>query len=146
MNRKFLSEKGQGLVEYALIAVFVGMVVIGGLMAFGPNIKSIALSLMGSSGYSIDDGVLIVPGLGPTLTAVPTSTLPASTLPASTLPASTSTTAPTATSIPPTATATLACTPGSATAQNRNACIALSAQNNCMTFTYSAPTRLCSWP
>lgn len=65
MNRKVKNERGQGLVEYILIAVFVGIAVAGGLMAFGPEIKSIAEALMGSSGYSIDNGVLIVPGLGP---------------------------------------------------------------------------------
>lgn len=138
MNRKVKNERGQGLVEYILIAVFVGIAVAGELMAFGPEIKSIAEALMGSSGYSIDNGVLIVPGLGPTLTPFPSATLPASTLPAFT-----ATVSPTATLMP---TATPACTPGSAQVQNRNACIALSAQNNCSTFTYHAPSRTCAWP
>lgn len=49
-------EKGQGLVEYALILVLVAIVVIGALMALGPIINTVfgeinnSLSTVGGSG------------------------------------------------------------------------------------------------
>lgn len=53
-------EKGQGLVEYALILVLVGIVVIASLMILGPTIGSVFSNLNNSlSGLgvgTVDDG------------------------------------------------------------------------------------------
>ncbi len=77
MNSHFATNKrlkGQGLVEYAIIAALVGLVVAGALSVFGPQIKDAADNLLGELGYSVRDGVVIVPGIGPTLTpSVPIS-------------------------------------------------------------------------
>ena len=52
-------EKGQGLVEYALILVLVAIVVIGALTVFGPTISNtyseISAALGGSCQYSYDN-------------------------------------------------------------------------------------------
>ena len=40
-RRARLRERGQGLVEYALIIAFVVIVVVGGLVLLGPSINSI---------------------------------------------------------------------------------------------------------
>lgn len=92
MKRPFAKkkhEKGQGLVEYVLIAVFVGIALIAALTAFGPTIKATADELMAELGYSVRDGVVILPGVGPSLTpgtpiasSTPNTPLPA---PSSTL-------------------------------------------------------------
>jgi Flp pilus assembly pilin Flp len=74
MNRKFSTkrnEKGQGLVEYALLSVFVSIVLISVLTAFGPEIKVLATSLMDSftgGDFSVHEGELIIPGMSPSLT------------------------------------------------------------------------------
>ncbi|HST87484.1 MAG TPA: Flp family type IVb pilin [Ktedonobacterales bacterium] len=41
LDRMFGRERGQGLVEYALIIALVAVVVIGTLILLGPQIKSI---------------------------------------------------------------------------------------------------------
>lgn len=41
MNRKALRNRGQGLVEYALIIALVAIVVIGALILLGPQIATI---------------------------------------------------------------------------------------------------------
>ena len=83
MNRKFSTkknEKGQGLVEYALLSVFVGIVLISVLTAFGPEVKAVATNLTGSvsGGFIVQDGELIIPGMSasstPSATPVPTWT------------------------------------------------------------------------
>ena len=173
MNRKFSTKKnrkGQGLVEYALLSGLVGLVVAGVLMAFGPEIKVIALSLTDSvsGGYRVVDGELIPPDENspstpadeytpialptqtatPTPTATPTSTRTASPTPnASATPIDLSTPTPTWTPIvifSPTPD-TLSCTPGNATVSSSSACSALKASNNCQNQTYTRRTGLCTW-
>lgn len=109
------NEKGQGLVEYTLIAVVVILAIIGVLTAYGPEIKVIVNNFtLILGGASLHNGVLIIPGIGPTYTPqgpVPTSTL----LPTSTHynpppPISTSTSISTATLIR-TSTPTVTLTP-----------------------------------
>lgn len=39
--KKFIDDKGQGLVEYALIIFLVALVVIGAVLIFGENLTSI---------------------------------------------------------------------------------------------------------
>jgi hypothetical protein len=78
MNRKFSAksnEKGQGLVEYVLTAILAGLVGAGVWMAFAPEIKAVATSVIGgvTGEYSVHDGVVIIPGIGPSLT--PTGSL-----------------------------------------------------------------------
>ena len=50
MNRSFSNEqqRGQGLVEYALILVLVAVVVIGALTILGPGIKGILYQVSGA--------------------------------------------------------------------------------------------------
>jgi pilus assembly protein Flp/PilA len=58
MNRKLSnkkSEKGQGLVEYALILVLVAIVVIGALMVLGPIIGN-SFSTVNNSLTSVSGG------------------------------------------------------------------------------------------
>ncbi len=112
MNLKYSTkknEKGQGLVEYVLILVFVGIVLIGALAVFGDEVKNTTSIFMGSFGYSLHEGVLIIPGLGPSLTPIVSSTplatstptpLHGSTTIATSTPLATST--PTATATPTT--------------------------------------------
>jgi Flp pilus assembly pilin Flp len=164
------NQKGQGLVEYALLSGLVGLVVAGVLMAFGPEIKVIATSLMDSvsGGYRVEDGILIPPSQTspstpvdeytpiafPTQTATPTPTPTATpTRTASPTPIASSTpidlSTPTPTWTPlvifsPTPNA-LACTPGSATVSSSSACSALSSSNNCQNRTYTRRTGLCTW-
>jgi Flp pilus assembly pilin Flp len=73
MNQRKLtkkSEKGQGLVEYALLAVLIVIPLIGVLTLFGPEIKVIVndLTYAVSGGYTVQNGVLV---RGPTRTANP---------------------------------------------------------------------------
>jgi len=74
MNQKLSTkknEKGQGLVEYALLAAFVAVVVAGVLMAFGPQIKAMVINVVGAtsdSDYALQDGVLIIKGISPSST------------------------------------------------------------------------------
>jgi Flp pilus assembly pilin Flp len=77
------NEKGQGLVEYALLSAFVGLVVVGSLMAFGPEVKVIAVSLFTSvsGGFSVEDGNVTIPGISPTQDSGSSSTQPASPTP-----------------------------------------------------------------
>jgi Flp pilus assembly pilin Flp len=148
MNPKFLitkNKKGQGLVEYALLAALIGLVIAGVLTAFGPQIKTLFGSFVsttsgGKGDFEVVDGELIIDGISPTL--YPTSASTPSLVPPSTpttaftstptftptatftyTPTSTPTFTPTATFTPtPTFTSTatstptvLACTAGSAT-------------------------------
>ncbi len=62
------SKKGQGLVEYALLAALVIMGLIAVLSAFGPEIRTIITNLTGELGFSVHNGVAILPGVGPTFT------------------------------------------------------------------------------
>jgi Flp pilus assembly pilin Flp len=39
-TRYLVHVRGQGLVEYALIIVFITLVVVGGLVLFGPQLSS----------------------------------------------------------------------------------------------------------
>lgn len=130
MKRKFSTkrnEKGQGLVEYALISVLAGLVLIGVLMAFDSEIKDIIYSVSG--GMSVQDGVLYIPDLSPTFIPT-TSSVPTD------LPTPTDTPAPTE----------LACTPGSATnVRRQSACISLRDINNCENYSYNRWNRTCSW-
>jgi hypothetical protein len=179
MNHKFSNKKnrkGQGLVEYSLLAVLVGLVVTGSLMAFGPQIKTIATNLVDSAsgGFSVEDGDLIIPGMSLTLTPTgsrtPTATRTQTATPTPTAsptptswptptgwPTATATRTPTVTptatvtptpTITPTPTpTTLACTSGSArSVSSASACSALSASNGCESYTYSRWTGRCSWP
>ena len=141
MKRTFLIKKyeqGQAFAEYTLIASLVGIVLIGALTAFGPQIKSITIDLVssisGRSGYSLQDGVLIIPGLGPTLTPNPSSTTIASSTPV-----------PTFTAVPSPTPTVSACTAGSAIVANKNACMALSASNNCGSYNYKNWNKKCTW-
>lgn len=73
MNQRKLTkrrEKGQGLVEYALLAVLIVIPLIGVLTLFGPEIKVIVndLTYSVSGGYTVQNGVLV---RGPTRTANP---------------------------------------------------------------------------
>lgn len=78
------NEKGQGLVEYTLIAVVVILALIGVLSAYGPEIRVLTDNLSQVlGGASLHNGVLIIPGIGPsntpqvpvaTLTLLPTAT------------------------------------------------------------------------
>jgi len=86
MNQKLSTqknEKGQGLVEYALIAALVSLVAVGALMSFGPEVKVIAGSLFTSvsGGFSVEDGNVTIPGISPTLDSGGSSTQPASPTP-----------------------------------------------------------------
>ncbi len=115
MNRKISirkSERGQGLVEYVLTAILSGLIGAGVWMAFGPEIKVIAISLTGSvsSGYSVHNGEVTIPGLSPSLTPsgsfvpiitlTPTATFTSTpTFTSTATPAPTFTPAPTATPI-----------------------------------------------
>lgn len=160
MFKTLSKEKGQAFVEYALIAAVVSLVVAGALMAFSPEIRSIASTLMTSvsGGFTVEDGNLSIPGISPTQTSA-SSTLPASSpyhAPASFTPTAshtptsthTPTLSPTPTSSPtlaplwtatPTWTPivvvtatpnTLACTPGSATRINSQSACAALSASN----------------
>lgn len=151
-TRKY--EKGQGFAEYTLIAALVGIIVIGAMTAFGPQIKSMTISLVSSlsgiSGYSLQDGVLIIPGLGPTLTPNPLTTPIASSTPISTfthtpVPTVTHTPVPTFTPIPSPTPTIPACISGSAIVANKSACIELSQSNNCESYTYKNWNKKCTW-
>lgn len=136
------NNRGQGLVEYALISSLVGLALIAALMSFGSQIKTVIsnLSNSASSGMSVQDGVLYIPNLSPTF--VPTDT-PALTDTA----APTDTPAPTNTPALPTPTPTeLACTPGSASnIWRQSTCANLSSINHCQNYTYNSQYRTCSW-
>ncbi|CAG1015682.1 hypothetical protein ANAEL_05328 [Anaerolineales bacterium] len=167
-------EKGQGLVEYALIAALVSLALIGSLMAFGPQIKVVVTDLTdaASGGLRVEDGDLFIPGLSPSST--PSGSRTPTTLPTRTVsPTPTATRTPTSSPTPflsPTPTLsptpiplwtatptwtpimivtatpnTLACTLGSATVSSQNACAALSASNNCENYTYRRWNGRCSW-
>jgi pilus assembly protein Flp/PilA len=45
-NHEFLPESGQGLVEYALILVFVGVVVMALLLVLGPTISNMFTNII----------------------------------------------------------------------------------------------------
>ncbi len=173
MKQKILTKrnkKGQGLVEYSLISSLVGLVVVGALMAFGPEIKVITTSLMDSvsGGYRVVDGNLIPPDQtdpsSPTVIAStpinastqtpvpsPTTTPTRTTLPtsiASATPINVSSPTPTWTPlviVSPTPN-TLACTPGSAAnITSRSACTTLRDINNCENSNYNSRKDTCSW-
>jgi Flp pilus assembly pilin Flp len=175
MFKTLNKEKGQGLVEYALIASLVSLVVIGALMAFSPEIRSTASLLFTSvsGGFTVEDGNLSIPGISPTQT-FGSSTLPASSpshAPASFTPTAsrtptfspTPTLSPTPTSLStltPSWTATptwtpivvvtatpnaLACTPGNAYVSKISKCSALSASNNCTNYTFTRWSGKCTW-
>lgn len=135
--------KGQALVEYALLSSLVGLVITGALMAFGPQIKAVGSNLMSelSGGATVQDGVVNIPGLSPSLTPT-ASSVPINfpTLTETPFP----TDAPTPTDAPiPTV---LACTAGSATNVRRlNTCISLRDFNNCENYSYKSQSRTCSW-
>jgi len=171
MNLKFSTQKnkkGQGLVEYSLLSGLLGLVVVSVLMAFGPEIKVIALSLTDSvsGGYRVESGQLIPPGQIASSTPVNSSTPTVSSSPiaspTSTIsPAPTASPSPTASLIPitpstPFLTFTpivivsstpniLACISGSATVANESACSALSASNNCQNHTFKRWNGRCTW-
>lgn len=44
----FRALKGQGLVEYALILVFVALVVVAALLIFGPKVGDLYSSIVGA--------------------------------------------------------------------------------------------------
>jgi hypothetical protein len=77
MNQKLSTkkkEKGQGLVEYALVSAFVGLVVAGVLMSFGPQIKALVINVVGATSggdISLKDGELIISNLNTTSTPTP---------------------------------------------------------------------------
>ncbi len=158
MNRRILtkkSERGQGLVEYILTAILAGLIGAGVWMAFGPEIKALSADLTErvSGGYSVNDGVLNIPGLSPSLTPV-TSAIPtdASTPIASAIPTNTptliasSTPTNTPTLIASSTPTQLACTPGNAIhVRSKSACKDLRDINNCDDFNYSSKKDTCSW-
>jgi hypothetical protein len=179
MNQSFSNKKnrkGQGLVEYALLAALVGLAVTGSLIAFGPQIKVVATDVVSSvsGGFRVEDGELIIPGMdlletstgsrtptatrtqtntptptaSPTLTSWPTPTgWPTATATRTPTVTPTATITPTPTTTPtPTLTA-LACTSGSTrSVSSASECSALSASNGCETYTYSRWTGRCTWP
>ena len=177
MKRKFLNKnnkKGQGLVEYALLAALIGLAVTGSLIAFGPQIKVVAANLIGevSGGATVEDGTLIIPGISftmtptgspaptatrtqtatPTPTASPTPTSwptptgwPTATATHTSTMTPTSTVTPTFTPTPSPTPTVLACTSGTAYVSSSSACSALSSSNNCGSYTYSRWTGRCSW-
>lgn len=75
-------EKGQGLVEYTLLFVLIAIPLIAVLTPLGPQIKVVMTNIMTSytGGATVEDGVLIIPNISPSLT--PISTSPASPTPA----------------------------------------------------------------
>jgi Flp pilus assembly pilin Flp len=120
MDQKFSTkknEKGQGLVEYALIAALVSLVLVGVLTAFGPEIRTLAIGLAGSvsgsnGNFTVEDGELIFESTS-THTPTPTGLLSSTHTPTPTVsffythtitptfvPASTFTPTPTVTPIP----------------------------------------------
>ena len=133
-------EKGQGLVEYTLTAILAALVGAGVWMAFGPEIRNISNDLterVSSSGFSINDGVMTIPGLSPSLTPV-TSAIPTNTpiLIASSTPILIASSTPTQ----------LACTSGNATnITSKTACKNLRDSNNCEKFSYNSKKDTCSW-
>jgi len=133
-------EKGQGLVEYTLTAILAALVGAGVWMAFGPEIRNISNDLterVSSSGFSINDGVMTIPGLSPSLTPV-TSAIPTNTpiLIASSTPTLIASSTPTQ----------LACTSGNATnITSKTACKNLRDSNNCEKFSYNSKKDTCSW-
>ncbi len=158
MNRKYSikkGEQGQGLVEYTLTAILAALVGAGVWMALGPEIKAISSDLIErvSGGYSVNNGVLTIPGLSPSLTpvtsAIPTdsSTPIASAIPtntptliASSTPTNTPTLIASSTSTP------LACNPGNATnITSKTACKGLRDKNNCDDYSYNSKKDTCSW-
>jgi Flp pilus assembly pilin Flp len=173
MNQKFSTkknEKGQGLVEYALIAALVSLVLVGVLTAFGPEIRVLAIGLVGSvSGsdggdFKVENGELIIDGISPIQTSTPSSAYtlaftftPTRTFTPTATPTPTFTPTPTPTptatfTSTPTATSTstptvLACTSGSQTnVASSSACSLLSENNHCDTSTYNRFTKKCTWP
>lgn len=147
MNRKYStkkSEKGQGLVEYALTAILATLIGVAVWMAFGPKIKEMSGGLterVSASGYSVNEGVVYIPGISPTLTPI-VSSFPtdAPTPIASSIPTDVPT--PIASSTP----TQLACTPGNAThVTSKSACKNLRDDNNCKNFNYSSKKDTCSW-
>ena len=65
-SKKNKSEKGQGLVEYALILVLVSIVVVAVLMLLGPIIGNIFSSVNGSLSGLGGGAVVVVPTEPPT--------------------------------------------------------------------------------
>lgn len=135
MNRKYSTkknEKGQGLVEYALTAILATLIGVAVWMAFGPKIKEMSGGLterVSASGYSVNEGVVYIPGFSPTLTPI-VSSIP------------TDTPVPIASATP----TQLACTPGNAThVTSKSACKNLRDNNNCENFNYSSKKDTCSW-
>ncbi len=63
-------EKGQGLVEYALILVLVAIVVIGGMTVLGPSIGNVFSDI----NNSITGGSMVV-GSDNSATVIPTATI-----------------------------------------------------------------------
>lgn len=154
MNQRILtkkSERGQGLVEYVLTAILAGLIGAGVWMAFGPEIKALSADLTErvSGGYSVNDGLLNIPGLSPSLTpvmsAIPTD---ASTPIASAIPTNTPTliASSTPTLIASSTPTQLACTPGNAiNVKSKSTCKDLRDINNCDDFNYSSKKDTCSW-
>jgi len=143
------NEKGQGLVEYVLLASVIGLVLAGTLMAFGPQIRVVSRELAESmsGGFSSEGGVVYIPGLSPTHTATSLPTLVG--LPTFTdTPIPTDTLVPTETLIPtdtPTPTVP-ACTPGNAyNVRRENTCRSLRDTNNCEHYDYDSHHNTCSW-
>lgn len=127
------SEKGQGLVEYTLLFVLIAIPLIAVLTPLGPQIKTVFTEIMAETtgGITVEDGVVNIPGLSPSLTPNPTtSPTPIVTFTPTTLPTPTE----------------LACTPGNASnVPSRNACKDLRNSNNCENFSYSGRNDTCSW-
>lgn len=115
------NERGQGLVEYTLLAILIAIPLIAVFSAFGPEIKIMADRLFGAAlgGFSVHDGEVTIPNISPTLTPTPIPS-PTPTIPA--------------------------CTPGNAlNVPNKNACKSLRDLNNCDNFEYSSKKDTCSW-
>ena len=67
-------ETGQGLVEYALVVVLVGIAFISGLMLFGPSISDMFVSINSSLPELNVGGIVVV--INPTPIPTIASTLP----------------------------------------------------------------------
>ena len=74
LNSKKKHEKGQGLVEYALILVLVGIVVIGALTVLGPQIGNVFSDISNSISGGDSGGGAAAAVVPPTVAPAPTLT------------------------------------------------------------------------
>lgn len=152
MNQKISTkknEKGQGLVEYTLVAILIVVPIIGALTLFGPEIKVMVndLTYAISGGYTVQDGVLIHgPSPTPTDPSAPSATyIPTHTsAPVVTLLVPTFTSSPTIT-LTRTATTTLTATSTPTTTSTRTATSTLTTTSTPTTTLTPTATPIGAW-